>query len=304
MDICRVKNILDDLDTSRTESISLFFIEKRKNGYTNHVAIIEEDVREAIRDVYLEFLSKPSANLEQIAYNPNGVVDGKLEISDLETANMRNILEKIESEETKNYDFKQMDINKINFYCIKIKFEEEEFYFFRKFNKLKKLTHGVQGFLNGNGFVRVNQKIIGIDDQVDILIYNNEAAIFSRFALQTMFDLNDYFVQRTKIAMELIKNSNQIINFEQFETDCLSDKTAIKRLTKIVNTPNLITNFIDNISNLPKAITEADLSIELDAKGMIDYRGSREERNHILSCMADRYYISLLCGEVREDELR
>ena len=304
MDICRVKSILERLDTSRTESISLFFIEKKKNGYTNHVAIIQKDVRKAIRDVYLDFLSKPSANLEQIAYNPNGAVDGKLEISDLDTANMRNIVEKIESEEAKNYDFNEMDINKINFYCIKIKLEEEEFYFFRKFNKLKKLTNGVQGFLNGNSFVRVDQKTIGIDDQVDILIYNNEAAIFSRFALQTMFDLNDYFVERTKVAMELIKNSNQIINFEQFKNDCLSDKTAVKRLTKIVNTPNLITNFIDNISKLPKVITEAGLSIELDATGMIDYRGSREERNHILSCMADRYYISLLCEEVREDELR
>lgn len=304
MDICRVRGMLEHLDTSRTESISLFFIEKKKKGYTNHVAIIKEDVRKAIRNVYLDFLSKPSANLEQIAYNPNGAVDGKLEISDLETANMGDILKKIENEENKNYDFKEIDINKINFYCIKIKFEEEEFYFFRKFNKLKKLTNGVQGFLNGNSFVRVDQKTIGIDDQVDILIYNNEAAIFARFALQTMFDLNDYFVERTKVAMEMIRNSNQIINFEQFEADCLSDKTAVKRLTKIVNTPNLITNFIDNISNLPKAITEASLSIELDATGMIDYRGSREERNHILSCMADRYYISLLCEEVREDELR
>lgn len=304
MDFNRIKTILRNVDIKKQDSISLSFIQKKRNGYKCYEACIKEDVRDLIRKTYLEFLNTPGANLDQVEYNPNGFIEGKLEVAKLGVANIERILVEIGKEQNKEYDFKGLDIDKINFYCIKCKSGDEKIYFFRRFNKLKKLRNGIQGFFNDNYFVKVDKPVIGIDEQVDILIHDNEAAIFSRFALQTIFNLNDYFTQKTQEAMDILRTSNQILNFDQFERDCLNDRSATKRVTKIINEQNLINEFLECFSNLPRVITEAELSIELDASGMIDYRGSREERNHILSCMADRYYISLLRGKVGEDELR
>lgn len=68
------------------------------------------------------------------------------------------------------------------------------------------------------------------------MVFQQEALIINRFALQTIFRLNDYFNQQATEALNFLNQHHVIENFEDFYNDCLNDKLAARRMTKILNT--------------------------------------------------------------------
>lgn len=304
LNIQSLKQKLRELDSTKLNSVKVSFIEKRKNGATSYIPEITKKLRESIINRYLEILEEGTFENEQQAYNEFGKEDDTLEIANLEVGNIQTIIDIIYKQENCEHDLSEMKIDKINYYVICFKKDEEEIYFFKRFNKQKRLRRGIRGWFIGNNFTQLEEEVIGIGDDVDIIVYSDEALIINRFALQTIFDLSDYFLGRTDQAMRVIEGYKKINNFESFEEDCKNDGTAIKRLTRIVNTPNLISGFFSNFDNLPYVIKECSLTITIDEDGVIDYKGTREERTQILSCMADKYYITLLQGKTGEDKLK
>ncbi|QCJ56156.1 Kiwa anti-phage protein KwaB-like domain-containing protein [Enterococcus mundtii] len=304
MDISSLKKIISEADIANEKSFNLSFIEKRKNGYTAYIPVLEKSLRESLKNLYLTSLEKNIFDYEQQKYNELGREDDVLDVSDLKVGNIENIIEEIYKQEHRCLDLTKMNLDKINYYVVKVFVNDQTIYLFRRFNKQKKLRKGIKGKFAGNSFVKIDNEIIGIDDEIDIIVFNDEALIINRYALQTIFDLSDYFLGKTDQAMRVIEGYGKINNFELFEKDCKNDGTAIKRLTKIVNTPELITGFFDNIVQLPKVIKDLSLVISMDPEGKVNYEGSRDERTQILSCIADKYYITLLQGKVGEDKLK
>lgn len=304
MDISMLRKVISEADITNEKSFNLSFIEKRKNGYTAYIPSLEKSLRESLKNLYLNSLEKNIFEYEQQVYNELGREDEVLDVSDLKVGNIENIIEEIYKQEHCCFDLTKMNLDKINYYVVKIFVNEQTIFLFRRFNKQKKLRKGIKGKFTGNSFVKIDSEIIGIDDDIDIIIFNNEALIINRYALQTIFDLSDYFLGKTDQAMRVIEGYGKINNFELFEIDCKNDGTAIKRLTKIVNTPELINGFFDNIDQLPKVIKDLSLVISMDHEGKVNYEGSRDERTQILSCIADKYYITLLQGKVGEDKLK
>lgn len=304
MNINELRLFLNRIDTSEDGSIKLSFLDKRKNGLTAYVPMLENGLKESLKNLYVTALENNVFTYEQSAYDELGRVDDKLEVATLEVGNISNIIDSIYLQDNQCYDLEKMRIDRINFYVVKMKIQDEAVYFFRRFNKQKKLRKGLRGRFNGNTFVQLQEQVVGIEDDIDIIVYKDEALIINRYALQTIFDLSDYFLGKTDQAMRVMESYKKINNFEQFEMDCKNDGTAIKRLTKIVNTPELIGGFFDHIHQLPGVINDVQLIITIDSNGNINYSGAREERTQILSCIADKYYITLLQGKVGEDKLK
>lgn len=304
MDLIDLKRKIENNDYSRVDSMKLRFVEKRERSYTSYIPEITGNLRREIANMYSRILTLDFFQNTQVPYNEIGKEEDTLEIAELEIANINTVIEAISEQQNVAQDLSEMELDDINFYVVEILINNEKVFLFRRFNKQKKLRKGIRGQFTGNGFVQLEAEVIGLDNEIDIIVFSNEALIVNRFSLQTIFDLSDYFMGKSDQAMGVIGGYNKINNFDSFRIDCMNDGTAIKRLTKIINTPNLIQGFFSNINNLPMVIIDASLTITTDETGNIDYNGTREERTQILSCIADKYYITLLQGVVGEDKLK
>lgn len=285
-----------------TGNISVKLVQKINQEYEVYEPVVRPQLQRDLQDLYTEVLQTRLFELPQEDYNPNIGQDGYLPVAPLYVACVDEIIEKIEEEENIHGDMNEMNLDDINFYCIKFTQNTESAYIFRRFTKMKKIRKGISTFIEDNTLRKFNNDLfIGLDRDIDILVYQGEQLIVNRFALQTIFNLQDYFTGRATEALNHIENGNIISNFEEFREDCLNDRQASKRITKIINTPGRIEGFIENANLLPNVIAEADLEIELNEDGQIIYTRNRQVRSQILFCIADAYYLSLLLNRIGED---
>jgi len=302
MDINELKQFINNVDTREVESVSVKLVEKTNSNYEVYEPNTELHLREDLKTLYEDVFSMRLFDLPQEEYNPNVGQDGHLSVADLQVARVAETIEELELEDNIHGDMEEMNLEKINFYCIKFSLNDESLYIFRRFTKMKKIRRGILGFIEDNSIKKVeNELFIGLDRDVDIVVFQNQMLIINRFALQTIFNLNDYFTGRAQEALDQIENGNVISNFIEFREDCLEDRQASKRITKIINTPDRIDGFLSMAHMLPNVIAEADLDIELNENGQIVYTRNRHVRSQILFCIADAYYLSLMLGRIGED---
>lgn len=301
MNIADLRQFIRDFDFV-TGNVSVKLVQKIKQEYEVYEPVVREQLQRDLKELYTEVLQTRLFDLPQEDYNPNVGQDGYLSIAPLNVAHVNATIEKLESEENIHGDMNEMNLDDINFYCIRFTQNREAVYIFRRFTKMKKIRQGISTFIEDNTLRKFdNELFIGLDRDIDILVYQGEILIINRFALQTIFNLQDYFTNRATEALNHIENGNVISNFEEFREDCLNDRQASKRITKIINTPGRIQGFLENANLLPNVIAEADLEIELNEDGQIIYTRSRQVRSQILFCIADAYYLSLLLSRVGED---
>lgn len=302
MDIERLRRFLAGVDTSLVDDIEMKLVQKIRNDIIVHQPQLTEAMRIDLKNFYIDVLNNPFYNLNQMDYNPNVVVDGTLQVSDLETAHINQVLDDINNEENINDDMEELDIDNINYYCFKMKINDNVAYLFRRSTKMKKIRNGILGFFRDNTFRKIEaDKFFGIDKDIDILIFEGEALIINRFALQTIFRLNDYFNQQATIALNILNDYNILENFDDFFNDCINDKLAARRMTKILNTDGRIDGFVQNIHQLNNVINQFDLEIELNNNNQIVYNRTKEARSQILFCISDAYYQSLILQRLGED---
>lgn len=302
MDLENVRTIVNNVEFDVAGSISIKFVQKTRNGYEVYTPGIARNIKEALRDIYSEKLNSRSINMPQQEYNPNVSVDGYLACAPIETAQVDDAIEQLQMVDNQHGDIDDINIENINFYCIEFSYNNETVYFFRRFSKMKKMRRGFIGVIVGDEFTRLeNENFLGIDCEIDIIAYNDETLIINRYALQTIFNLRDYFIERANDAFNIVAQADVIDNFADFREHCLNDMKATQRMTKIMNTPDRINNFITHANNLPLVIARANLNIELDANGRIIYVNDREIRSQIIYCIADAYYSSLMTGRIGED---
>lgn len=302
MNITELRQFFNNLDYNNPDSITLKLVVKNNGVYQSYNVVLDPNLREEIKEMYVEHLNHRLFDLDQERYNPNTGQDGFLAVCGLEVANISDVIEELEVEDSNNDDVEELDLNNVNFYVLKFSDNNNFSYIFRRFNKLKKLRRGFVGLLDGNTFHKLdNALVLGLDSEIDTLVFEEEALIVNRFALQTIFNMNDYFIGRTTEALDQVEDRNVISNFENFRNDCIGDRQAIKRITKIMNTPNRLEDFILHANRLPDVIREANLEVTVDENGSLEYDGTREIRSEILFCMADAYYLSLLLNRIGED---
>ncbi|WP_274307268.1 Kiwa anti-phage protein KwaB-like domain-containing protein [Solibacillus daqui] len=301
MDILGLRQFFRDFNVD-TGNISVKLVQKIDQEYEVYEPIVRNRLQRDLKELYVEVLQTRLFGLPQEEYNPNVGQDGYLSVAPLYVAHVDETIEKLESEENIHGDMNEMNLDDINFYCVTFTRNGESVYIFRRFTKMKKIRRGISTFIEDNTLRKFdNDLFIGLDRDIDILVYQGEMLIVNRFALQTIFNLQDYFTTRATEALDHIENGNVISNFEEFREDCLNDRQASKRITKIINTPGRIEGFLANANLLPNVIEEAALEIELNEDGQIIYTRNRQVRSEILFCIADAYYLSLLLNRIGED---
>lgn len=302
MNINDLKQFVDNINALDADSVSVKLVQKIGENYEVYEPAVDPDVRRNLKDMYAEVFDTRLFELPQEAYNPNIGQDGHLSVANIDVARVDTTIVELNSEENIHGDLGDLNLEDINFYCIKLTHNDESMYIFRRFTKMKKIRRGFLGVFHDNTLRQVeNELFIGLDRDVDILVFQNEMLIINRFALQTIFNLQDYFTERATYALNQIRQGNVISNFDEFREDCLNDRQASKRITKIINTPGRVEGFLQTANLLPNVIAEANLNIELNESGQIVYTRDREVRSQILFCIADAYYLSLLLGRIGED---
>lgn len=301
MDIKKIRQFFRDFN-SDTGSITIKLVQKIDQEYEVYEPIVRNPLRGDLKELYADVLQTRLFDLPQEEYNPTVGQDGHLSVATLDVAHVDDAIKKLESEENIHGDMNEMDLEDINFYCITFMKDEESVYIFRRFTKMKKIRRGISVFIEDNTLRKFdNNLFIGLDRDIDILVYQKEMLIVNRFALQTIFNLRDYFTDRATEALKRIGSGGVISNFDEFRDDCLNDRQASQRITKIINTPGRIEGFLEHANQLPNVIAEANLDIELNEEGQIVYTRDKQVRSQILYCIADAYYESLLLKRIGED---
>lgn len=302
MNIGAIREFLASVDFNDPDSINMRMIQKIGDGVAVFNPDLSKNMRRDLHKFYGGIIGNKFFEKDQSVYNPNIATEGTLQIADLETAHIKEVINDIENEDNSVDDVEEVELEKLNYYCFKFIRDNKSLYIFRRFTKMKKIRNGICGILQDNSFKKIEiDKFFGLDRDIDIIIFENEALIINRFALQTIFKLNDYFTSRAALALNKLDSKNIFENFSEFQTDCINDKMAARRITKIINTEGRIEGFLDNIEQLPVVIEQFDLDIELNDNKQIKYNGTKESRSQILFCISDAYYQSLILQRLGED---
>lgn len=140
----------------------------------------------------------------------------------------------------------------------------------------------------------MDNNFIGIDDTVDILVFDKSVYIFNHVSLERIFQYKDEFLAKTSEALGEILKQNVISNIEQFTEDCTRDVRITKRFTNIM-TKGRLPIFFDNYDKVPEIVQELELGIEFDVEGKLIYR-EKSQLFLIINLLSDAYFRSLLAN--------
>ena len=287
MDLNYVLNILSRNDIT----IDLYFTKKDRNGYMSYSPNVSQNIIDNLTEGAKDYIEK-FIDFEVIEYNPTGYRDNTFEVTTCDYVGNYNGI--IESFDNGNIENVQDEVNNFSFYCIDISTENENIKLIRRVTKFKKLySKGIIAAFDGNILNKIDDKILGMDGEIDIIILNNESiGVFNHISLERIFKLNDQFEIKASEALQVIKATNTIHNYDMFEEDCLNDKRFQKILTKMLREEGL-NNCFDNFENIIETVGLFDLDIEIRSvpDKIIIYRDKGQIMD-ILRLARDSYYKS------------
>ena len=301
MDIRKIISFLEQGDLA----YEVYFSKKTNFGYESFSPNVDGQIFYDILDLISKKLNQLLSK-EQIPYNPTGYRDGAIEFC--KTDYIENYGEILESFQNPDHVETEIDPDDFIFYCLTVKNkvgpgENFEIKFFRRVTKFKKLNSGgLIARFSGNKLNKIEDKLIGLDGDIDLIVYNNEILILSHISLERIFYLQDKFRKNAEEFLNTISNKPLIQNFETFKTDCLDDGRFTKLLTKMSDEDVDMSLLIERFDYIEKTINmfEIPLEIEKGKNPKIIY-SDKTQIYDILRILRDCYYISIIKEEKRID---
>lgn len=187
MNLEEVVNILRDENNSK----ELYFCEKNKDLYEAVCPEVSTEIFEILIQNAIDSISKRGQD-EWIEYNPIGFREGTLEICDVDYVG--NYDEVINSFDSQNIEIDPEMIERFSFYCVSIGEEKKNVKIFRRLTKFKKIsTQGFLGIFQGNQLNRIDSQILGIDGDIDLIVYNNEIMVLNHISLERIFKIEEQY---------------------------------------------------------------------------------------------------------------
>lgn len=296
MDIQRIIDILRNEDTITR----LYFTRKRGIRYLSYSPIISNDLQNDIKNLIINQLNF-FTDVQQIEFSPLGYREDTIETYSINYIQNYNDVVNSYRDENISINISEDIINKLNFYCLVVEFEEngveKEIKFFRRVTKFKKLsTKGMMGWISDNKFKKLDASLLGIDGDIDIVIEDNNVLILNHIALERIFSISEQYQEKAQEAIDLIRNSDRIINFEQFEEDALNDGRITRTLTKMLNEEDRLSNCFKNFNNVIDVIEIFELDINIQKVEGIDkvIYESKDQLMDIIRLVRDSYYTSII----------
>lgn len=288
MNLEEVVNILRDENNSK----ELYFCEKNKDVYEAVCPEVSTEIFEILIQNAIDSISKRGQD-EWIEYNPIGFREGTLEICDVDYVG--NYDEVINSFDSQNIEIDPEMIERFSFYCVSIGEEKKNVKIFRRLTKFKKIsTQGFLGIFQGNQLNRIDSQILGIDGDIDLIVYNNEIMVLNHISLERIFKIEEQYEKKSKETMDCLRSTGKIENFDAFEEDCMNNLLTRRILTKMQNEDNDLSKCFDNFENIVKTIDMFDLSLNTNTSSKSIIYESKEQIKDILRLARDSYYRSLV----------
>ncbi len=288
MNLEEVVNILRDENNSK----ELYFCEKNKDVYEAVCPEVSTEIFEILIQNAIDSISKRGQD-EWIEYNPIGFREGTLEICDVDYVG--NYDEVINSFDSQNIEIDPEMIERFSFYCVSIGEEKKNVKIFRRLTKFKKIsTQGFLGIFQGNQLNRIDSQILGIDGDIDLIVYNNEIMVLNHISLERIFKIEEQYEKKSKETMDCLRSTGKIENFDAFEEDCMNNLLTRRILTKMQNEDNDLSKCFDNFENIVKTIDMFDLSLNTNTSSKSIIYENKEQIKDILRLARDSYYRSLV----------
>ena len=280
--------------------LKLYFSRWVTSRYISHQPQLSNELQHKIISVVLPPLRARLGD-SIVEYNPIGVGDD--EVEKLEITKIPYIASFLESiaDGIVTKDMNTLKLEKIDFYCIKLFFDEQKMYLFRQFNKLKQLRKGIFAQIVNDELRTMKSNFLGIDDATDIVLFNEEAYLINHISLERIFKYKDEFLKKTNEALGELLRKSVVTNIDQFAEDCCSDIRIMKRFTNIM-TKGRLPLFFDNYDKVAEIVQELELDIEFDDNGKLIYR-ERSQLFHIINLLSDSYFKTLLADRTEVAKL-
>lgn len=293
-------SLIEVLNSEETE-LRLYFTRKRGIRYISYSPVIDTPLQEKLKKLIREYLEN-FVNVEQVNFSPVGYREETMETCNIEYINSYGDV--IRSFDDCNVNREPIDsemINKLNFYCLVITDRREsndnKTMFFRRVTKFKKLSSkGIFGHIKDNRFNEIDTTLLGIDGNIDLVIHGQDVLILNHISLERIFSLAEQYLEKAQTAINLIRNSNRISNFDQFEEDCLNDRRITRTLTKMLTEENRLENCFENFPNVVNVIEIFELDIDIDNSGEIAkiIYDNKEQLMDVIRLVRDSYYRSII----------
>ena len=297
-----INSILPKLESRKDIDVRLYFTRKKNNNtYISYSPSISPDLQSDLLGIVKTALHDVK-DKEQRTFNPIGSLDDCIEnckVSDV--ANIEEILFSTSEDFVVRKPLTVNEISKLSFYCLKITItyendvdNPEELVVFRRVKKFNRLKKGIIGqFIEGD-FEKLQSDLLGIDSDIDVVIFNDDVLVINHISLERIFSLRDQYIDKATHTLDIVKGANKISNFEQFREDCLNDGRVIRALTKILDDEARIQQCFENFDNVIEVVNifELDIRFEVDNNALI-----YEDKSQLLDItrlIRDSFYRTLI----------
>src|SRR5690625_738007 len=231
MDIVALISILEASNEENTD-IRLYFTRKiSSDRYRSYSPTISEPLQSELKSNVIKTLVSAKES-EQREFNPIGSIEGCIETYTTgEVESYNEIIESMTEGTVIRRKITTEEISRLTFYCLKINIDDQdEILVFRRVTKFNRLAKGVIGRFFNQEFIKLEPDLLGLDGNVDIIIYKEEMLILNHISLERIFSVHDQFREKANQTLDLVARSNKIKNFEQFREDCLADMRVTRAL--------------------------------------------------------------------------
>lgn len=286
--------------------VSLYFTKKDyRSIYTSYKPGISIDLQKEFVTIVIEALEELKEKAV-VPFNPTGSLDDTLEICNYESVDsLSHIIQSLD--EGRLLESPPDDISKFTFYCLVIKpngsHEKEELLFFRRVTKFKKLKKGIVGRIVSGDFEKIDAELLGIDNYIDIVGFDSQLTIVNHISMERIFDIKTQYQESAKRTLAMIKDTNRIENFEQFEEDSINDGRVIRGLTKILQEPDKVNRCFENFEKVKELVNVVELDIKFSEDGSKIIYERKDQLQNITLIIRDAYYQTFITERLGVDEL-
>ncbi|WP_163537399.1 Kiwa anti-phage protein KwaB-like domain-containing protein [Gracilibacillus sp. YIM 98692] len=283
--------------------VALYFTRKDYKGrYTSYKPGISTPLQKELTKIVVEAM-KGLNNKTVLPFNPSGSLDDTIEYCDYSSVDsLWHILESLDGDRL--LESIPDDISKFSFYCLVIQLEDDDkLLIFRRLTKFKKLQKGIVGRFISGDFEQIDSDLLGIDGQIDIIGYDSELTVANHISMERIFDIKTQYQESAKKTLAMIKETNRIENFEQFEEDSINDGRVIRGLTKLLQDPERVKRSLENIEKVKELVDVVDLDIKFSEDDSKLLYERKDQLQNITLIIRDAYYQSFINERLGVDEL-
>lgn len=181
-------------------------------------------------------------------------------------------------------------ITDFNFYVLSIKDNlGNDIHLIRKMNGYKKInSHGIFAYINGKELNQIDNPVIGIDNSVDLIVYNDLIYILNYNSIKKFFNLKFSFQKEVVNILAPVKERGVIDNYDKFERNIRSNDKLTNRLISMKRKGVNFDESLNNKEELQKTIADFELNV-VYKNGKILFDKSKD-KEAILNLLSDYYY--------------